>query len=89
MTAGVGHNSQVGGIAGDQLRSYVERYERLQEEVDALKSDQRDVLAEAKGNGFDVRTIRRIIALRKMDAEKRREAEELLDLYKGALGLLD
>jgi uncharacterized protein (UPF0335 family) len=77
----------VGGIAADQLRSIIERYERLQEEVDALRADQKEVLAEAKGNGFDVKTIRKIIALRKKEENDRREEEALLDLYKHALGL--
>lgn len=77
----------VGGIAADQLRSIIERYERLQEEVDALRADQKEVLAEAKGNGFDVKTIRKVIALRKKEENDRREEEELLDIYKRALGL--
>ncbi len=77
----------VGGIAADQLRSIIERYERLQEEVDALRADQKEVLAEAKGNGFDVKTIRKVIALRKKEENDRREEEALLDLYKQALGL--
>lgn len=84
-TPGIGHNS--GGVAADALRSYIERHERLQEEVDALKADQKEVLAEAKGNGFDTKTIRRILALRKLEEADRREKEELLLLYMQALGM--
>lgn len=78
----------VGGVAGQRLRSFIERIERLEEEKAALAEDTKEVYAEAKGTGFDVKTIRKIIALRKMDTEKRRESEELLDLYKSAIGMI-
>lgn len=77
----------VGGVAGQRLASFLERVERLEEEKAALMEDIKEVYAEAKGVGFDVKTMRRIIALRKMDSEKRRESEELLDLYKSAVGM--
>ena len=78
---------KVGGIAGDQLRSIIERVERLEEEKSALTADIRDVFAEAKGNGFDTKTIRQLLKLRKLDVSERDEQEHLLDLYKRALGM--
>lgn len=88
--ATVGHNSEtanVGGIAGDQLRSYVERVENLEEEKAALAADIRDVFAEAKANGFDVKIMRQVLKLRKMDKDDRDEVQTLLDLYLRALGM--
>lgn len=86
---GIGHNSEgVGGIAGERLRSFIERVERLEEEKSALAEDIREVYAEAKGVGFDAKTMRKIVKLRKMDAEKRREEDELLELYCTAIGLI-
>lgn len=81
--------SDVGGIAADRLRSFIERWERLQGEIEALKTDQKEVMAEAKGAGFDVKTIRQIIKLRKLSQSERDEQEALLDIYKAALGMLD
>jgi uncharacterized protein (UPF0335 family) len=81
--------ADVGGIAADQLRSLIERIERLEEEKAALASDIRDIYAEAKGNGFDTKIMRQIVRLRKMDKADRQEQETLLDLYKQALGLLE
>ncbi|MFV0432108.1 MAG: DUF2312 domain-containing protein [Alphaproteobacteria bacterium] len=80
--------SEVGGIAGDILRSYVERIERLEEEKKELADQVREVMAEAKGNGFDVKTLREVIKLRKLDSADRSEQEQLLDLYKQALDML-
>jgi uncharacterized protein (UPF0335 family) len=77
----------VGGVGGARLKSFIERIERLEEEKAAISSDIKDVYAEAKGVGFDSKTIRKIISLRKVDTEKRREAEELLELYKSAIGM--
>ena len=79
--------AEVGGIAADRLRSIVERIEKLEEEKAALAADIRDVYAEAKGNGFDVKTLRQIVRLRKLDAADRDEQEALLDLYKRVLEL--
>jgi len=83
-----GAPKDVGGIAGQRLQSFMERIERLEEEKSALAEDIKEVYAEAKGVGFDAKIIRKIISLRKMDGEKRREEEELLDLYKAAIGML-
>ena len=77
-----------GGIGGERLRSFIERVERLEEEKAALMEDIKEVYAEAKGVGFDVKTMRKLVALRKLDIEKRRESEELLDLYKSAIGMM-
>lgn len=82
-----GHNSQ-GGIAGAQLRSFIERIERLMEEKAALAEDIKEVYAEAKGSGFDPKTMRQVIRLRKMEEHARKEQEALLDLYMDALGML-
>lgn len=76
-----------GGIAVDQLRSIVERIERMQEEAAGIASDIRDIFAESKGNGYCPKTLRKIIRLRAMDAAERDEAEHLLDTYSQALGL--
>ncbi len=79
--------AKVGGIAADQLKSIVERIERLEEEKAGIASDIKDIFAEAKGNGYDVKTLRKVIQLRKKDAAERDEEEHLLDTYKRALGL--
>lgn len=79
--------AKVGGIKADQLKSIVERIERLEEEKAGIASDIKDVYAEAKGNGYDVKTLRKVVSLRKQDAAEREEAEYLLDTYKRALGL--
>ena len=76
-----------GGIAAKRLRSFIERIERLEEEKAALAADIREVYAEAKGDGFDAKTMRQIVKLRKLDSADRAEQEALLDLYKAALGL--
>ena len=75
-------------IARDQLKSIVERIERLEEEKQALADDIKEVYGEAKANGFDTKTLRTIIKLRKQDTAERQEAEALLDLYMQALGML-
>ncbi len=79
--------ADVGGIAAERLRSFVERIERLEEEKAALGADVREVYAEARAVGFDVKIMRQVIRLRKMDHSDRQEQEHLLDLYKQALGL--
>ncbi len=81
--------TDVGGIGAEQLRSYIERIERLEEEKAALAADIREVYAEAKGNGFETKVMRQVVKLRKMDSADREEQEELLDLYKRALGLAE
>ncbi len=77
----------VGGIAGDILKAYIERIERLEEEKKNLAADIREVYSEAKGNGFDPKIMRKVISLRKMDQSDRIEEEELLDLYRRAVGV--
>jgi len=74
-------------IAADQLRLLIERIERLEEEKSGIADDIKDVYAEAKSTGFDVKTMRTIIRLRKMEKHHRDEAEMLLETYKAALGL--
>ena len=76
-----------GGVAADQLRSFVERIERLEEEKKVLSDDIKDVFAEAKGNGFDVKILRKVISLRKKQPHEREEEEAVLDLYLHALGM--
>ena len=75
-------------FAKDQLKAFVERIERLEEEKQALADDIKEVYAEAKGNGFDTKTLRTVIRIRKQDTSERQEQEALLDLYLQALGML-
>jgi len=84
MAEGAGHNS----VDRDRLKNFVERIENLADEKDALANDIREVYGEAKGVGFDTKILRRVIALRKMDNDSRREEEAILDLYLSALGML-
>jgi uncharacterized protein (UPF0335 family) len=74
-------------FAKDRLRSFVERVERLEEERATLSADIREVYAEAKGEGFDVKIMRQVVRLRKMDKADFQEQEAVLDLYLGALGM--
>lgn len=76
-----------GGVAADQLRAFIERIERLEEEKQALADDIKDVYAEAKANGFDTRILRQVVRIRKQDTAERQEQEALLDLYLHALGM--
>ena len=78
----------IGGIAGERLRSFIERIERLEEEKRALSGDIKEVFAEAKGNGFDTEIMRQLIRIRRMDKDDLDEQETLLDVYKRALGML-
>jgi uncharacterized protein (UPF0335 family) len=80
-------DTKTGGIAADRLRSLVERIERLEEERKALANDIKDIYAEAKSAGFDVKVLRQIIRLRKQEPAEIEEQETLLDLYKRALGM--
>lgn len=79
----IGHNS----VAVNELRQYIERVERLEADKADIAGDIRDVLSEAKSVGYDVKTIRAIVRLRKMELNARQEAEALLDTYKSALGM--
>ncbi|MEY3553566.1 MAG: hypothetical protein RL735_1914 [Pseudomonadota bacterium] len=73
-------------VDSGHLRAFIERIERLEEEKRAIADDIKEVYAEAKGTGYDVKVMRKIISLRRMDRDKRREEEEILDLYLAALG---
>ncbi len=79
--------AEVIGIAGDQLRQFVARIERLEEEKAALSDDIGAVYAEAKGNGFDTKVLRQVIRLRKIDKAERQEMDAILELYLEALGM--
>jgi uncharacterized protein (UPF0335 family) len=77
-----------GGVAGERLKSFIERIERLEEEKRALSADIKEVYSEAKGAGFDVKTIRELIKIRRMDEDDLDEREALLDTYMRALGMM-
>lgn len=79
--------TEIGGVSGAKLKNFIERIERLTEEKDGLATDISEVFAEAKGFGFDAKIMRKILKIRKQDIEARREQEELLELYKSALGI--
>ena len=79
---------KAGPVSADRLKSFVERIEKLEEERKAIGGDIRDVYSEAKGVGYDVKTMRKIISIRKQDAAERDEQEQLLDVYKHALGMV-
>ena len=78
---------EVGSIARERLKSLIERIENLEEEKTALTADIREIYSEAKGIGLDIKTLRQIVRLRKLDSSDRQQQEELLDLYKNALGM--
>lgn len=84
---GMGHNS--GEFSQERLRSFIKRIEKLEEDKAAVGEDLKEVYSEAKGVGFDTKIIRQIIRLRKMEVEQRRENEELLELYKAAIGMAE
>jgi uncharacterized protein (UPF0335 family) len=77
-----------GNVAADQLRLFIERIERLEEEKKGIADDVKDVYAEAKANGYDTKTMRAIVRLRRMESHARQEADALLETYRNALGLL-
>ncbi len=79
--------AEVGGVAGEHLRSYIDRIERLEEEKAGLAADIREIYGEAKGNGFDAKAMRQLVRLRKLDTDDRQEQEALLALYRSALGV--
>jgi uncharacterized protein (UPF0335 family) len=76
-----------GIIAADRLRTFIERIERLEEERATLNSDLKEVMSEAKGAGFDTKTIRQIVRLRKLEPTERIEQEQLLEIYRSAVGI--
>ncbi len=75
-------------VAQDQLRAFIERIERMDEEIAALNDDKKEIYAEAKGNGFDTKILRKIVSIRKQDANERAEQEAILELYMAALGMV-
>ena len=77
-----------GNVAAEQLRLFIERIERLEEEKKGIADDVKDVYAEAKANGYDSKTMRAIVRLRRMESHARQEADALLETYRNALGLL-
>ena len=79
---------QTESIAADQLKAFIERIERLEEEKAGIAGDIKEVYAEAKANGFDTKILRKVIAIRKKDRHEREEEEAMLDLYLNALGML-
>ena len=79
--------AETGGVAGERLRSFIERIEHLEEEKTALTEDIKEVYSEAKGTGFDVKIMRQIVRLRKLDTADRQEQEALLETYLAALGM--
>ncbi|MDO8421144.1 MAG: DUF2312 domain-containing protein [Parvibaculum sp.] len=81
--------AQTGGVAHDQLRSIIERIERLEEEKAATAADIKEVYAEAKGNGFDTKSLRQVVRIRKQDKAERQEADAILELYLSALGMVE
>ncbi|MGQ9369678.1 DUF2312 domain-containing protein [Azospirillum sp. ST 5-10] len=81
--------TDVGGIAAERLKSFIERIERLEEEKKGIADDIKEIFAEAKGTGFDAKIMRQILRLRKMDTADRQEQETMLELYKQALGMVD
>ncbi|MTJ94026.1 MAG: DUF2312 domain-containing protein [Desulfovibrio sp.] len=87
MLDGSESRETIGGIAAEALLQYVERIERLEDEKKALSEDIKQVYSEAKATGFDVKILRKVISLRKVEENDRKEEEELLELYKAALGM--
>jgi uncharacterized protein (UPF0335 family) len=79
--------ADAGGIAADRLKSFIERIERLEEEKAALAGDIREVYSEAKSTGFETKIMRQLVRLRKMEPQDREEQDQLLDLYKRAIGM--
>ena len=87
-SAAVKEEASATTFAKDQLKSIIERIERLEEEKKTISDDIRDVYAESKGNGFDVKALRTIVRLRKQDPNERQEQETILETYMHALGML-
>lgn len=86
MTEDTAHPDVLTASAQGRLRTIIERLERLEEDKAAVATDQKEVFAEAKGEGYDVKTLRKVIRLRKQDKAKRQEEENILDLYMAAVG---
>lgn len=82
------NNTSADSVAGDQLQAFIERIERMEEEKAAIAGDIKEIYAEAKGNGFNTKVMRRIVNIRKQDANERLEQEVILELYMNALGMV-
>lgn len=80
-------NAPTASVAADQLKSFIERIERVEEDMSAIKEDRKEIYAEAKGNGFDTKILRLIVKLRKLDTAERQEEAAILELYAQAIGL--
>ena len=85
--AGEGHNSKTVGIAGKQLLSIIQRHEHLEEEVKVLREDQKEILVEARSAGFDVKIVRHVMRLRKLEPNELQEQDALIEVYRHAVGL--
>lgn len=83
----IGHNS-IAGIQSDHLMAFIERIEHVEEEIKVLAEGKKEIYAEAKGAGFDVKIVREVVRIRKQDQDKRREEQEILELYLQAHGML-
>ncbi|MGH6619229.1 MAG: DUF2312 domain-containing protein [Alphaproteobacteria bacterium] len=81
--------ADVGGVAGERLRSFIQRIERLEEEKKTISDDIREVFAEAKSSGFDPKIMRQVLKIRKMETAERQEMDALLETYLAALGMAD
>lgn len=88
MSAPVSKKTKAGPVSADRLKAFVERIEKLEEERKAIGGDIKDVYSEAKGVGYDTKTLRKVVAMRQQDAADRSEQETLLDVYKHALGMV-
>lgn len=88
MTEAIGHNSGI-KAAKEQLLSVIERVENIERDIKERQDDRKDVYAEAKGNGYDVKALKTLVAIRKIDPGKRHEQEAILDAYREALGMID
>ena len=83
------NGSDAHGVARDQLRAFIERIERLDGEAKDLNDERKDVYGEAKGCGFDVKILKRVVAIRRQDKDQRMEEEAILDTYLAALGMIE
>lgn len=86
---GIGHNVKTGEVSGSRLKSFIERVERMEQERKAINEDIKDIYSEAKATGFEPKIMRKIVALRKQNLEKRREESEIMELYMSAIGMAE
>lgn len=86
---GIGHNAKTGEVSGSRLKSFIERVERMEQERKTINEDIKDIYSEAKATGFEPKIMRKIVALRKQNLEKRREESEIMELYMSAIGMAE